>query len=401
MIIAQDTNSNLKLVGGKAAGCTLISKGNVGAVLNTQNYEFLDSAIISESPLESESITEVKLYRCLTNLSDVEGGNYFYGSDSITKKDHPYDHENQYNWLAPEFHRLPYIGNTPTTHDVPTLMTESVLITPQNISNSVPNYTTDAIEVELSLGVHTDYDQGLHGETRLSDTGNASNRRYASSGVGAWWFSQEDVYIKDTRSEAEGGIFTSTGGGSFFTKQSDQNSGYIRSGSFYRETATFPDINSYITTSGGVSYFNSFNFAVWVRNADTDVSLWELTNNSGDFAHSKIEITGINQITITESNAVSIPHNLNDSSWHLILVTVDQRNSYKARIYIDRSEVIVPNFKVGVSSVGSNYKIYTPKIDLSDKTVEVCKPRFSVTQGTLTYEVVKSIYDQEVGELPE
>ena len=431
MVIAQNTDSKFTLNGTYSKGCTIITRGTVGSVINSGTYQFKDCTIINENPLESNVSTILNIDNCLINLVDGTGSSEFFGGSNISKG---YSTASQYGWTAPVYTRLPFTGNTPSVRNVSTLMSESILIAPQGISALVPNYTASAITAELSTGDHDGYEQGLQGELRTIDDGSVDNRKYVSNGIGAWWFSQEDLEIDDTKSSSEEGIFVTYGGGSFLKKVSDQNSAYIRSGSVYKNTSTFPDINDYSRSypleekDPGLlnRYFSQSNFLSWVRNADIGVKLWELTNSTGSITYSKIEVTDTDEITITARLAeledpdsevavrdpegytfgeltVNLGVDISGLNWHLVSVIVNYSNWIN--VYVDKTLLLFPvkNDRYSnwnLTSTGTNYRIYMPRVESFGKTVEVSKPRYSVTQTPLTSQVVSSIYDLELGELP-
>jgi len=397
MLIAQDTDSKFTFTGGLCEGSTLITKGTVGAIFASSTFTLKDSTVICENPIESLIATTVNVNNCVVNLVDGTGASEFYGGTNITKGT---SDDTQYGWTAPLYSRLPYTGNTPSTRDINTLLSEQILITPQGVSSSVPNYTTSSVTVELSDGDHTGYEQGLHGEIREVDSGSVTNRKYASSGIGAWWFSQEDMEVDDIKS-TEDAVFIAFSGGAYYKRSADQNSAFFRSGSLYKGTSTFPSFSSAITVPGvGDPYFNKANFSTWVRTGVTGVKLWELTDSTGTITYSKIEITGSSQLTVSNSNTVTLTHDITDTTWHLITMTVDQNNSYYVKVYVDKTLLSASNFRFELSSTGSNYRIYMPRIESAGKVVEISKPRFAITQEVLTAQTVNSIYDLEIGELP-
>jgi uncharacterized protein (TIGR02145 family) len=403
MLVAQDTSNNFTLTGSRSEGCTLICKGTVGTVFNSPEHTFKDCTVICENPLASSVSTTVNVENFITNLVSGSGGSGFYGGSNILEGT---SEVTQYGWTAPSFSSLPYIGNVPSTRDVSTLLSEKILITPQSVSASVPNYTLGSTTVTLSSVAHALYEQGLHGEVREVDSGVNSSRKYASNGIGAWWFSQEDLEIDDIRSVVEEGLFTAFAGGSFYLRSSDQSSALFRSGSLYKNTTTFPSFSSSIITSPldpekPYPYFSKANFSVWVRYATVGVRLLDITDSTGSISYASIEVTGSNQLTASVSNVISFPQDITDSTWHLITVSVDQRtNDRFVKVYFDKSSVSVADFKFELTSTGTGYRIYMPKVESAGKVIEISKPRFAITQGTLTDRTVRSIYDQEVGGLP-
>jgi hypothetical protein len=337
MIVAQDTDSKFIINGTYSNGVTFITKGVCGNILNSSTYQFKDSTIIVEQPIGSFVATTLGISSSIANLSQGTGASQFFGGLNIVAGVLA---DSQFGWSAPEYSRLPYTGNVPSSRSVNTLMSEGLLIAPQSISSSVPNYTVSPITVELSEGDHSGYESGLQGELRDIDDGSITIRKYICNGIGAWWFSQEDLQVDDTKSTLEEGFFNIHSGGSFLKRNSEQTSALIRTGSIYKNINIYgdsllSDINDYISLSDLVFYRS--NFMIWVKNVSTGVRLWELTDSSGSVAYSSIQVTGSNELTLPDSRVIDLGVDISVDTWHLISVTID-KDGYLT-VYADKTKI--------------------------------------------------------------